>query len=513
MRVIPSELERFRVLAEQRCGLAFDDTKLTLLAEVLEHQAQSSGCRTAAEYLECRLEGNGGAREELQRVAERLTVGETYFFRNQDHFRVLGEIVTPARLAARRGTRRLRLLSAGCASGEEPYSLAMWLRESLPDLDAWDLGIVGVDLNSVALEKAASGRYTHWSLRETPHHLRDKYFQSQGKQSFRLDPAIQRMVRFERLNLNDPARGFWRPGEFDVIFCRNVLMYFSPRAARALVARMAESLAPGGFLFLGTAETLRGVSQAFHLRHSHGTFYYQLRGSELRDNAEPIIRSAVAPPRIGFSRPAAAVVDWSSPPTASWILTVEQARRRIDELARNAQSTRADSRVASTPTEAAPTTAPSEHYGHALDLLASEPVESATDVDALLLRAVLLTNQSKPEQAEALCREILGRDELNASAHYLTAICREHAGDQAAATDHDQYALYLDPSFAMPRLHLGLMARRAGKFDVARRELGEALVLLAREDASRIVLLGGGFSREGLVALCRAELRACGGEP
>jgi chemotaxis protein methyltransferase CheR len=104
-------------------------------------------------------------------------------------------------------------------------------------------------------------------------------------------------------------------------------------------------------------------------------------------------------------------------------------------------------------------------------------------------------------------------DELNAGAHYLLALCLEHEGNRPKATEHDQSAAYLDPAFAMPRLHLGLLAKRSGELDVAMRELERALILLAREDSSRILLFGGGFSRDALVELCRRELRTCGGAP
>jgi chemotaxis protein methyltransferase CheR len=109
--------------------------------------------------------------------------------------------------------------------------------------------------------------------------------------------------------------------------------------------------------------------------------------------------------------------------------------------------------------------------------------------------------------------QLLERDELNTGAHYLLALCRESAGDRQGALDHDSAAVYLDPAFAMPRVHLGLMARRAGDSEGARRELGQALLLLKREEASRLLLFGGGFTRDALIALCRAELVSAGGLP
>jgi chemotaxis protein methyltransferase CheR len=152
-----------------------------------------------------------------------------------------------------------------------------------------------------------------------------------------------------------------------------------------------------------------------------------------------------------------------------------------------------------------------ERFGDAMDLLQALPTDSRTDTEAQLLRAVIFTNGGKLPEAEEVCQQILRRDELHAGAHYLVALCREHAGDRRAALEHDQVATYLDGGFAMPHLHLGLLARRSGDPELARTELERALALLAREEASRILLFGGGFSREALSALCRAELRTCGG--
>ena len=153
-----------------------------------------------------------------------------------------------------------------------------------------------------------------------------------------------------------------------------------------------------------------------------------------------------------------------------------------------------------------------ERFADALTLLSALPVESHKEPDALLLRAILLTNSGQLDEAEEACRRLLDLDDLNAGAHYVMALCREYAGDAASAVEHDKTAIYLDAGFAMPHLHLGLAARRAGDDVSARHELSQALVLLAREDASRLLLFGGGFSRDALLSLCRSELRAIGGD-
>jgi chemotaxis protein methyltransferase CheR len=154
-----------------------------------------------------------------------------------------------------------------------------------------------------------------------------------------------------------------------------------------------------------------------------------------------------------------------------------------------------------------------ERFAEALDCVRSKPRDANQDPDLLLLEATLLAHRGDVAAAEAVCRRLLAVDELNAGAHYVLGLCREHSGHQAGAAEHYRVSAYLDAEFAMPRLHLGLLARRKGDRGVARRELNAALALLKRENASRLLLFGGGFSREALVALCVSALKECGGRP
>ncbi|HLY12271.1 MAG TPA: CheR family methyltransferase [Planctomycetota bacterium] len=508
------ELDRFRSLVETRLGLAFDDGKLDYLADVLRGRTEGPGKSPMESYLG-RLAGPVDWREEWRLLAERLTVAETYFFRYWDHFRAFSELVLPPYRKPEGGTRPLRVLSAGCASGEEAYSLAMLIREQLGDSGATT--IQGIDVNPSIVEKARKGRYSTWSLRDTPSKYRDLHFRGEGKE-FVLDPAIRSMVTFDERNLIDPDPVFWQPGSFDVVFCRNVTMYFPLDVTRAVIARIARSLSPEGYLFLGHTETLRGVTEGFHLRHTHDTFYYQLRG----DREPPAIPSIFsAPSSAEPSGPSVGPLESGE----SWFDVIQRATARIAALA-NPPEAVASAASPTTPALSVPLQGPSpwdrsvvldllrqERFSEALTLLSTLPTESNRDPDAQLLRAVLLTNGGDVVGATEICRQILEGDDLHAGAHYLMALCLEQAGDRLAAVEHDQTAVYLDPTFAMPRFHLGLLAKRQGSSDGARRDLEHALTLLVREDASRILLFGGGFSRDVLMELCRGEIRSCGGAP
>jgi chemotaxis protein methyltransferase CheR len=498
-----THIERFRTFITRRFGLQFDDSKLTWLGEVLKRRA-GAAAESALAYL-ARTEAEFRP-DERAALAQELTIGETYFFRHLEQFNALRDEVMPARLRANASTRRLRMLSAGCASGEEAYSMAMTCLGLLPDA-SWSLSIDALDLSPAAVERARRARYSSWSLRETPPAAQQRWFRADGRDLV-LDDGIRQAVRFEERNLLDDDPGQWVPNAYDVIFCRNVLMYFAPQAARSVVERLTKSLAPGGYLFLGHAETLRGLSNDHHLRHTSGCFYYQRK--EAADTAHDRIdvRATSQPVLAGPALTAA--VEGAD----SWVEAIDRATDRIRSLSLRARQERSAGPVRSGrnwPLDGALDLLRRERFAEALSLVQALPAESGGDPEVLLLRAVLLVHGGRLQQAEDTCRALLGIDALNAGAYYVLALCREGEGDARAAADHDQAAAYLDPAFSMPRLHLGLMARRSGDREAQRRELSQALCLLEREDASRLLLFGGGFSRDSLITLCRAELRAAGG--
>jgi chemotaxis protein methyltransferase CheR len=486
----------FRAIIADRMGLVFEDDKSNQLDAVLAHRLAARGC-TQDDYL-AEL-AHSASIDELGAIAREVTVPETYFFRHLDQFEALREVALPAAIsgpAARK--KQLRILSAGCASGEEAYSIAILIREM--GLDAsWKVSIRAVDLNPAPLKKARAGRYAPWVLRETPAPLIKRWFSADGG-AYLIDSEIRSAVTFEQRNLVDADDPLWAHAHYDIVFCRNALMYLSPEKMRDVVARISQALVPGGYLFLGHAETLRGVSDDLRLCESHGAFYYRRPGGN--EQGQTVARAAIAP----ASPPPTARPH--SPPSTDWMDVIDRASRYIGKLADETDRPPSDeaTEAASRTAEHLQSLLAEERFAEAL-----EQIETALSVDPAnpplrLLRAMLLFHCGDAEQAATVAQSLLRHETLKAGAHHILSLCREKAGDLDGAREHDRAAAYADASFAMPRLHLGLLARRAGRRVEMRRELSQALVLLPRENAARLALFGGGFARQALIDLCASTL-------
>jgi chemotaxis protein methyltransferase CheR len=281
-------------------------------------------------------------------------------------------------------------------------------------------------------------------------------------------------------------------------------MYFTDDGAAALVARIARSLAPGGYLFLGHAETLHGRTDDFALCHTHGAFYYQ------RHPATPAVGVARPPATAQASTPTA------TPLEVGWYENIRAATQRVHAMVDVAL----DQLPSAKPVTDSPAVLPDlgevrellaqERFAEALERLDRLAPTNAGDRDIAMLRALVLTHAGRFADARAACAELLAVDPTSAGATYLLALCCDSTGDAAGAAHMALVAAELDPSFAMPRIHLGLLARRVGDREIASRELTRAIALLEREAPSRLALYGGGFSRQTLLGMCRAELATIG---
>jgi chemotaxis protein methyltransferase CheR len=256
--------EYVRKLVLDRAAIALEPTKEYLVEARLLPLARRLGLASLRDLVASLREQPFG--DLHAQVVEAMTTNETSFFRDIYPFEALKRDVLPALIAARQASRRLRIWSAACSSGQEAYSIAMILAEYFPELEGWNIQIHGSDLSQQVLERAIAGRYTQLEVnRGVPASLLLKYFEKSGAH-WQIRPTISRRVRFVRMNLIDPWTAV---PACDIIFLRNVLIYFTPDTKRTILARVRRHLDPGGTLFLGGAETTLGIDNAWQ-RVSHG---------------------------------------------------------------------------------------------------------------------------------------------------------------------------------------------------------------------------------------------------
>ena len=256
-----AQFEKLRKIIYDRAGIHFPDAKKYVLESRLGHRLREMEVEDYDQYIAF-LSMGPYQTDEFQEMFNRITINETSFFRNEPQLDVFERKILPEILEKRKATKRLRIWSAACSSGEEPYTLAMMVHRSLGvRLSDWRIEILGTDISEKALEVAQSGRYTSYSIRSTPGLAQKRYFTEDGR-FYILDPEIKSMVNFQLHNLRDKLAAK-RFGTWDVIFCRNVMIYFDDDMKTRVLSTFGDQIAADGTLFIGHSESIRGLNVPF----------------------------------------------------------------------------------------------------------------------------------------------------------------------------------------------------------------------------------------------------------
>lgn len=267
--------ETFRLLRDfikNHCGLYFDDGAKFLLEKRLAKRVENYRLKNFEDYYHL-LMYDKKRDEELSSVIDILTVNETYFFREASQLKAFSDEIIPEIKERKKGRKRLRIWSAGCSTGEEPYTLAILILEKnlIPD---WEIEILGSDINQRVLHVARRGIYKKSAFRNTEEYYFRKYFTDEGGGNYRVIDPVRGLVNFSFLNLLDPFKVRF-VGEMDVIFCRNVIIYFDHDAKKKVIDSFYDRLTEEGYLLLGHSESLMNISTAFVLRHLKNDLVYQ----------------------------------------------------------------------------------------------------------------------------------------------------------------------------------------------------------------------------------------------
>jgi len=263
---------QLRDMIYSKSGMFFNEGKKYLLERRVKDRLKELGLEKFEDYYYL-LRYSPDGEEEFRALLDEITINETSFYRNAPQMEVFQRYLLPEVLKVKK-VKQLKLWSAGCSTGEEPYTLAILILEVLgAGISEWSVDILAVDISQSALKKARKGEYGHYTLRNMPLHLVQKYFLKDGP-TYKVREEVKKLVRFEAMNLLDRSQTNKIRG-MDFVFCRNVLIYFDTEARRRVVASFYESLNPGGYLFIGHSESLHDISRSFDLVHFPKVIVYK----------------------------------------------------------------------------------------------------------------------------------------------------------------------------------------------------------------------------------------------
>ena len=419
VRLSDEEFTTLSSLLYRAAGLAFDDSRRESLAFSVHERMRAAGCTDVASYLAL-VDGVTGA-DERQALLDEVTIPETHFFRNPPQIRALRKYVLPELLKQAGTSRRLRIWSAGCSTGEEPYTIAMLLHELLPASSGWDIKVIASDLSTRALAAARRGRYSDRAFVMTdPVDLQRFFVLDTDAGCYEVRDEIKALVEFRHHNLVTEAPPVGA-GELDLLLCRNVTIYFDRETTRSLMQRFHASLRDGGYLFLGHAETLWQITDAFALVPLGDAFVYRRPGPSGE-------RRAVLPDRRTEDEP--------RPTKADRRRTVEDRRKPAAPAARlvpPAKTLPAAPPLAADPLVAVRAAADAGRYAEAADLAAEVTTADPLRQEAHYLHGLALTNVGRDADALVVLRKAVYLSPEDGFAHFLLAGALERLGEPVAA--------------------------------------------------------------------------------
>lgn len=434
-----------KALVIDTTGMAFYRDKSLDLASILSARMAETGAESCSVYHNKLIDDS----QEMDALVAELTIGETYFFRHKEQFDAMRDLILPDVIERNRSLRRLRIWSAGCATGPEPYSIAIMLEKEFgARIHDWHVTVLGTDINQKFLARAREGRYDSWAFRVMADDVREDCFTKVGNQ-WQIKPQYRRFVQFQYHNLItskfpsiiDNIAGF------DIIICRNVIIYFSPETIEGLIPCFHETLTDQGWLVMGHAEPNQHLFRNFRTVNAEGAVLYQ-RVDGYQAKQAPLPSVAVAP----VSKPPSMVL----PKLAALDLA-----RPLSTRTRRSGVTPALSRPVNMVAPAAPP--------------AKRPIVPG---DSSIQEIRQLADCGQWEAAASACESLLVATPMDAGAHFYRAMIHEQVGQAEECEKALRRAIYLDRKLVLPHYHLGLFLLRRDDSLGASRAFRNVLTLL-----------------------------------
>lgn len=471
--MIPYQLlQHISLTVAAKLGWDFRENRLADLKRGLLATARESGIGETTAEINDWLEKITWNQHELDTLASHLTVGETYFFREKPWLDVFRHKIIPEIISERKGKDQyIRIWSAGCCSGEEPYTLAILLHEAIPDIKHWHINILATDINHAFLAKARKGSYTEWSFRETPPAIRSRYFKLHGKH-WEIDEEIKRMVMFAPLNLADDQYPSMlnNTEHMDIIFCRNVLMYFIPDQIRTVVSRFYHALADKGWFVTSAVESNNDFFTDFNpVKFDQCVVYRKTPGilSKSPNTQLPGSPKSLKQPLPASLKKAVHHIRSTQTPVKKAMTSVKAVIEESEVLAADLYS--------------------KECYEQCALMCESLLTKSPGNLNILSLLVRSKANLGLLGEARHWAERLTGHDKVKADHFYLLGTILMEENETALAEQALKRALFLDQHHLMSHFLMGNIATRLAKKQVARKHFQNAMELIGHFEEGEIV--------------------------
>lgn len=477
---IKEEILSLRDLLEEKTGIYLSEEKLDRLEEAFRDAGDGLTTTSVPQVIQAIRLGSDEGKVYLNQLVASIATNETYFFRITPHFAALKKYLLPElfQVKSSHGNKTLRIWSAGCSTGEEPYSLAILLLETFPDIHAREITILATDIDLDALQKAQQGTYRPWSFRGVEGHIIQKYFHVEKGGVYRVHESIRSLVTFRSLNLKSDPYPFPLNGttDLDIILCRNVTIYFRPDTIREVIGGFYACLNEGGFLFTGTAEYFPQMYHDFEVRVFPDSVVYQKpfqkRSLPLKLAFPPLpVRKSCQPAadKAKIKRPSDATVETDPLGQALGLISQGEVDKALVLLATHAEKDPSDSRV------------------------------------CFLLGQVAADRHHLSEALHWLSRTLV-LNPLHLWAHYLLGLIGLDEGKIEEAAQSFKKAIYIDSSFALGHFYLGRIYKGQGYLEKAHKSFATVKGLLHSAAPSEALPCTEGMTAKQLLALVNEEL-------
>ena len=448
---------KLKLLILDKVGLKLDSRKYYEVEQTLLKGFNKSSFTQLQDYIKW-LQSIPVSNSNWRQLIEVLTINETYFFRNTPQFIALRNEILPSLIKQKRkmNQKRLYIWSAGCSTGEEPYSIAILLTELLKDINSWDIFILGSDINYMSLQKAKTGVYRNWSFRDVPEQIRNNYFSHEdGK--YKIQKKIKDMITFRYINLVETSYPsfYSQTIDIDMIFCRNVMIYFTNQQTEQIIERFYETINPGGWLVVGHSEPMTSIHHRFNSVAQNDAIFYQKQEQPIKQEIKPVsslVRKSgnnipEQTEEIRFIKKSDVNITYKQEQESIF-------KSKINKMLKNG------------------------NWKRAIDELILRINYEPHEIQWYLKISKIYANQGFNDIAKEWCNKALILDKSYLPSYFMMSVIYQEINQWDNAIKYLKQALYLEPEFLFGRFHLGMIYWKLGKkeksdkiFNIVKQEL------------------------------------------